>query len=99
MQFYKMEHSLHVFEPEMSLDGPGMFPKDRRTIEREIGMTDQDASKPLLLKLIEQIKFGSVAPVDSIPGRSISPPQTGYSPPEPPRKNNASPLDAFANQN
>jgi hypothetical protein len=40
MQFYKMEHSIHVFEPEMSLDGPGMFPKDRRTIEREIGMTD-----------------------------------------------------------
>jgi len=71
-----MDHTLHVFEPEMSLDNS--FPKNRRTIEREIGITDQDESKPLLLKLIEQIKFGSV-PVDRSQNRSISP-APGYSP-------------------
>ena len=99
MQFYKMEHSIHVFEPEMSLDGPGMFPKDRRTIEREIGMTDQDESKPLLLKLIEQIKFGSVQPRDSIPGISISPNQDAYSVSPPIAERKSSPLDTFQANN
>lgn len=56
MQFYKMDHSLHVFVPEMSLSED--FPKKRQEMEREIGITDRDQSKPLLLKLIEMIKFG-----------------------------------------
>ena len=51
-----MEHSLHVFVPEMSLSQD--FPKSKQEIEREIGITDKDASKPLLLRLIEQVKFG-----------------------------------------
>lgn len=52
-----MEHSLHVFVPEMSLSED--FPKKRSEMEREIGMTDKDQSKPLLLKLIEMVKFGA----------------------------------------
>ena len=53
-----MQHSLHVFIPEMSLNED--FPKPKAEIEREIGMADRDMSKPLLLRLIEQVKFGSV---------------------------------------
>ena len=59
MQFYKMDHSLHVFVPEMSLSED--FPKSRQEIEREIGLTDRDQSKPLLLKLVELIKFGGIS--------------------------------------
>jgi hypothetical protein len=33
------------------------FPKSRREIEREVGI-DQNPSKPLLLQLIERVKFG-----------------------------------------
>ena len=56
LQFYEMKHSLHVFIPEMSLSED--FPKQREQMEREIGIADRDNSKPLLLRLIEQIKFG-----------------------------------------
>ena len=56
LQFYQMEHSLHVFVPEMSLSQD--FPKSKQEMEREIGISDRDASKPLLLRLIEQVKFG-----------------------------------------
>ena len=58
-----MEHSLHVFVPEMSLSPD--FPKSRSQIEREVGISDKDQSKPLLLKLIEQIKFGGVPNVNT----------------------------------
>ena len=51
LEFYAMKHSLHVFIPEMSLQED--FPKSKQEIEREIGIADKDASKPLLLKLIE----------------------------------------------
>ena len=57
LEFYEMKHSLNVFVPEMSLSED--FPKRREEIEREIGIQDRDASKPLLLRLIEQIKFGA----------------------------------------
>lgn len=30
----------------------------RRDMERDIGFKDGDSSKPLLLKLIEQVKYG-----------------------------------------
>lgn len=66
--FYKMKHSLNVFVPEMSLSED--FPKRRDEMEREIGIADRDASKPLLLKLVEQIKFGG-APLTSQPSVSI----------------------------
>ena len=56
-----MQHSLHVFVPEMSLSED--FPKAKREIEAEVGIADKDVSKPLLLRLIEQVKFG--APVTS----------------------------------
>lgn len=56
LDFYNMEHSLHVFVPEMSLSED--FPKKRVEMEREIGISDKDQSKPLLLKIIEQCKFG-----------------------------------------
>ena len=55
-----MKHSLHVFVPEMSLSED--FPKSKQEMEREVGIADKDASKPLLLRLVEQVKFG--APVD-----------------------------------
>jgi hypothetical protein len=51
-----MEHSLHVFVPEMSLGADAS--KGRPAIEREIGINEKDQSKPLLLLLIEQVKFG-----------------------------------------
>ena len=51
-----MEHSLHVFVPEMPLGSmPG---KGRTQMEKEIGIQDKDKSKPLLLLLLEQVKFG-----------------------------------------
>jgi hypothetical protein len=59
LEFYKMEHSLHVFVPEMSLSD---FPKNKQQIEREVGIADKDVSKPLLLRLIEQVKFGGPGP-------------------------------------
>ena len=51
LQFYDMKHSLHVFVPEMSLSED--FPKRKEEIEREVGIADKDASKPLLLRLLE----------------------------------------------
>lgn len=63
LQFYQMKHSLHVFVPEMSLSED--FPKRKDEIEREVGISDRDPSKPLLLRLIEQVKFG--APVSNSP--------------------------------
>ena len=60
MDFYQMKHSLHVFIPEMSLNEG--FPKSKAEMEREIGIADRDESKPLLLRLIEQLKFGGGAP-------------------------------------
>ena len=55
LEFYSMDHSLHVFVPEMSL---GAQPaKTRLNIEREIGL-EKEPSKPLLLMLVEQCKFG-----------------------------------------
>eukprot|EP00347_Sterkiella_histriomuscorum_P004528 403360119 len=58
MQFYKMKLSLQIFEPEMSISTG--FPKTRTEMEREVGLSDRgDSSKPLLLKLIEQIKYGA----------------------------------------
>ena len=36
MNFYRMEHSVHVFVPEMSLSED--FPKSRQEMEREIGL-------------------------------------------------------------
>ena len=60
LAFYQMKHSLHVFIPEMSLSED--FPKPTGEIEREIGLADRDASKPLLLRLLEQVKFGGGPP-------------------------------------
>jgi len=51
LEFYAMKHTTHVFVPEMSLDTG--FARNRRELEREAGITDTDASKPLLLKLLE----------------------------------------------
>lgn len=64
LQFYQMKHSLHVFVPEMSLSDD--YPKRKDEIEREVGIGDKDPSKPILLRLLEQVKFG--APVNSNQG-------------------------------
>jgi hypothetical protein len=65
MNFYKMNLSLQVFVPEMSIGSA--FPKTRIEMEREIGIKDADPSKPLLLKLIENAKFGPSAGGSSDP--------------------------------
>ena len=52
-----MKHSLHVFVAEMSLSED--FSKSKLEIEREVNISDKDASKPLLLRLVEQVKFGA----------------------------------------
>lgn len=38
--------------------GSNIIPKSRYEIEREAGIFDSDASKPLLLKLVEYSKYG-----------------------------------------
>jgi hypothetical protein len=48
LNFYKMNLSLQVFVPEMSLGSA--FPKTRVEMEREIGVRNGDPSKPLLLQ-------------------------------------------------
>lgn len=53
-----MEHTLSVFVPEMSLHAD--FPKKREEMMRECGMNrgeDQD-SKPLILNMVEKVRFG-----------------------------------------
>ena len=75
LEFYQMKHSLHVFVPEMSLSAD--FPKSKQEMEREIGIGDKDASKPLLLRLIEQVKFGGPVgggqPASAFGGSSFEP--------------------------
>jgi hypothetical protein len=53
MQFYKMNLSMKVFVPEMSLSED--FPKSRSEMERELNLkpSQTDPSKPLLLLLLE----------------------------------------------
>ena len=75
LNFYQMKHSLHVFIPEMSLAEE--FPKRVDEIEREVGIADKDPSKPLLLRLLEQVKFGapmSSNHASSFGGGPIAPP-------------------------
>lgn len=75
LKFYKMNLSLQVFEPEMSLGQA--FPKSRSEIEREVGVQERgDNSKPLLLKLIEQIKYGAAS---AEPIAIVKKPQDGLS--------------------
>jgi hypothetical protein len=57
MSFYKMNLSLQVFVPEMSISQD--FHKSRSEMERELGLKPalSDPSKPLLLLLLEQFKY------------------------------------------
>ena len=53
------------------------FPKRVDEIEREVGIADKDPSKPLLLRLLEQVKFGapmSSNHASSFGGGPIAPP-------------------------
>ena len=61
MQFYKMNLSMKIFVPEMSLSEE--FPKSRGEMERELGLkaSQSDTSKPLLLLLLEQFKYNGAA--------------------------------------
>ena len=36
-----------------------LLSKPQKEIEREVNISDKDASKPLLLRLVEQVKFGA----------------------------------------
>jgi hypothetical protein len=52
--FYKMNLTMQVFEPEMSLSS--QMPKTKQNIERELGLgpaLSGDTSKPILLTLLE----------------------------------------------
>ena len=56
--FYKMEHTLSVFIPEMNL--PRDFPKRKEEMARECGISrnDYDDSKPLVLSMVEKVRIG-----------------------------------------
>jgi len=57
MTFYKMNLSLQVFEPEMSISNG--FPKTRTEIEREIGFEGShtgNSAQPLLLTLLQAFR-------------------------------------------
>lgn len=58
LSFYKMEHTLSVFIPEMSLHAD--FPKSRDQMVRECGFTrsQDDETKPLILRLVEKVRIG-----------------------------------------
>lgn len=58
LKFYKMEHTLSVFEPEMSLHSG--FPKSRDEMARECGImkSQDDTSKPLILSMVEKVRVG-----------------------------------------
>jgi len=58
LTFFKMEHTLSVFIPEMSLHAD--FPKGRDEMARECGLSRgmDDDSKPLMLRLIEKVRVG-----------------------------------------
>ena len=47
-------------------------------MEREIGIADKDASKPLLLRLIEQVKFGGGGVGGPVPGGAPSAVNQGF---------------------
>ena len=57
-KFYKMEHTLSVFIPEMSLHAE--FPKSREEMLSECGFqkSHDDISKPLILQIIEKFRIG-----------------------------------------
>lgn len=58
LTFYKMEHTLSVFVPEMSLHPD--FKKQRDEMTRECGLSrnQDDESKPLILRLVEKVRVG-----------------------------------------
>ena len=58
LTFYKMEHTLSVFVPEMSLHAD--FPKDRDQMVRECAFSRSmdDETKPLILRLVEKVRIG-----------------------------------------
>lgn len=76
-----MSLSLQVFEPEMSIASG--FPKSKSEIERELGFgpaLSGDSSKPILLTLLEQFKYGvagmgavSPNPNGAVPTKDSSP--------------------------
>jgi hypothetical protein len=65
LTFYKMEHTLSVFVPEMSLHSD--FTKQREEMVRECGFSksQDDESKPLILRLVEKVRIGDLAPPGS----------------------------------
>lgn len=62
LSFYKMEHTLSVFIPEMSLHAG--FPKSRDEMARECGLSksQDDTTKPILLKMVEMVRVGDYGP-------------------------------------
>ena len=62
LSFYKMEHTLSVFVPEMSLHAD--FPKRREEMARDCGIarSDCDEGKPLLLSMVEKVRVGDYGP-------------------------------------
>ena len=47
-------------------------------MEREIGISDKDQSKPLLLKIIEQVKFGGTHGITGNSSLNYSPNDPKY---------------------
>jgi hypothetical protein len=64
LSFYKMEHTLSIFIPEMSLHAD--FPKSRDQIERECGLSkNEDQDKPVLLNMVNKVRIGDFAPASA----------------------------------
>jgi len=72
LTFYKMEHTLSVFIPEMSLHAD--FPKQRDQMVRECGFSrsQDDESKPLILRLVEKVRIGDFGPAAANSGQKAS---------------------------
>ena len=58
LTFYKMEHTLSVFVPEMGLTTD--FPKSRSSMATECNLSkkEDDTTKPLILNMVEKVRVG-----------------------------------------
>jgi len=80
LTFYKMEHTLSVFIPEMSLHAD--FPKNRDEMARECGLSrsQDDQSKPLVLRMVEKVRIGDYGPTSGQKGSNDNTEEISNSP-------------------
>jgi hypothetical protein len=73
LTFFKLEHTLSVFVPEMSLHAD--FPKQRDEMARECGLQKSmdDETKPLILRMVEKVRLGDFGQASGTEDFSNSP--------------------------